>query len=71
MVRGEGTRVYDANGKEYFDGLSGLFTNMLGHGRADIAAAAEQMTTMPSSPCGPTLTPRPSSSREDREPRPR
>jgi hypothetical protein len=47
MVRGEGTRVYDANGKEYFDGLSGLFTNMLGHGRADIAAAAaEQMTTM-------------------------
>src|ERR1035437_1556196 len=47
MVRGEGTRVYDANGVEYFDGLSGLFTNMLGHGRADIAAAAaEQMTTM-------------------------
>ena len=47
MVRGEGTRVYDANGTEYFDGLSGLFTNMLGHGRADIAAAAaEQMTTM-------------------------
>jgi adenosylmethionine-8-amino-7-oxononanoate aminotransferase len=47
MVRGEGTRVYDANGTEYFDGLSGLFTNMLGHGRGDIgAAAAEQMTTM-------------------------
>src|SRR5277367_1418771 len=47
MVRGEGTRVYDANGTEYFDGLSGLFTNMLGHGRADIStAAAEQMTTM-------------------------
>jgi adenosylmethionine-8-amino-7-oxononanoate aminotransferase len=47
MVRGEGTRIYDANGVGYFDGLSGLFTNMLGHGRADIAAAAaEQMTTM-------------------------
>jgi acetylornithine/succinyldiaminopimelate/putrescine aminotransferase len=47
MVRGEGTRVFDANGTEYFDGLSGLFTNMLGHGRADIAAAAaEQMTSM-------------------------
>lgn len=47
MVRGEGTRVYDANGVEYFDGLSGLFTNMLGHGRSDIAAAAaEQMTQM-------------------------
>jgi hypothetical protein len=47
MVRGEGTRVYDANGVEYFDGLSGLFTNMLGHGRREIAvAAAEQMNTM-------------------------
>jgi adenosylmethionine-8-amino-7-oxononanoate aminotransferase len=47
MVRGEGTSVYDANGVKYFDGLSGLFTNMLGHGRSDIAAAAaEQMTTM-------------------------
>jgi len=47
IVRGEGTRVYDANGKEYFDGLSGLFTNMLGHGRTEIAeAAAEQMKTM-------------------------
>ncbi len=47
MVRGEGTRVYDANGKEYFDGLSGLFTNALGHGRGEIAdAVAEQMKTL-------------------------
>jgi adenosylmethionine-8-amino-7-oxononanoate aminotransferase len=47
MVRGEGTRVYDANGTEYFDGISGLFTNALGHGRREIAeAAAEQMNTM-------------------------
>jgi adenosylmethionine-8-amino-7-oxononanoate aminotransferase len=47
MVRGEGTRVYDANGTEYFDGLSGLFTNMLGHGRRELAdAAAEQMNTL-------------------------
>jgi hypothetical protein len=47
MVRGEGVHVYDANGVKYFDGLAGLFTNMLGHGRADIAAAAaEQMTKM-------------------------
>lgn len=44
IVRGEGTRIYDANGTEYFDGISGLFTNMLGHGRTDIgAAAAEQI----------------------------
>jgi len=47
MVRGEGTHVYDANGTKYFDGISGLFNNMLGHGRADIAAAAaSQMTEM-------------------------
>ncbi|EQD49510.1 Adenosylmethionine--8-amino-7-oxononanoate aminotransferase, partial [mine drainage metagenome] len=47
MVRGEGTWVYDANGTKYFDGLSGLFTNALGHGRTDIAAAAaEQMSEM-------------------------
>jgi adenosylmethionine-8-amino-7-oxononanoate aminotransferase len=44
MVRGEGTRIIDANGTRYFDGLSGLFTNSLGYGRADIAdAAAQQM----------------------------
>ena len=40
IVRGEGTRIYDANGTEYFDGLSGLFTNTLGHGRSDIGEAA-------------------------------
>ena len=44
IVRGEGVHVYDANGKRYFDGLSGLFTNSLGHGRVDVAeAAAESM----------------------------
>jgi len=47
MVKGEGTYIYDANGKKYFDGLSGLFNNMLGHGRKDIAAAAaKQMEEM-------------------------
>ena len=47
MVRGEGAHVFDANGNKYFDGLSGLFTNMLGHGRADIgAAAAEQISQL-------------------------
>lgn len=40
IVRGEGVHVYDANGTRYFDGLSGLFTNSLGHGRADIAEVA-------------------------------
>ncbi len=40
IVRGEGVYVFDARGNRYFDGLSGLFTNMIGHGRRDIAAAA-------------------------------
>ncbi len=40
IVRGEGCRVWDAHGKEYLDALSGLFTVQLGHGRADLAAAA-------------------------------
>jgi adenosylmethionine-8-amino-7-oxononanoate aminotransferase len=40
IVRGEGTHVYDVNGKKYFDGISGLFTNALGHGRPEFAAAA-------------------------------
>jgi adenosylmethionine-8-amino-7-oxononanoate aminotransferase len=40
IVRGEGVYVFDARGNRYFDGLSGLFTNQIGHGRADIAAAA-------------------------------
>ena len=40
IVRGDGVHVYDANGKRYFDGISGLFNNMLGHGRADIGQAA-------------------------------
>ena len=40
IVRGEGVYVFDARGNRYFDGLSGLFTNQIGHGRHDIAQAA-------------------------------
>jgi len=40
MVRGEGAYVYDSRGKRYLDGLSGLFTSQLGHGRTDLAEAA-------------------------------
>lgn len=47
MVRGEGAYVYDARGNRYFDGISGLFTSSLGHGRRDIAAvAAQQMSEL-------------------------
>ena len=40
---GEGAYVYDSDGKRYLDGLSGLFTVNVGHGRAELGqAAAEQ-----------------------------
>lgn len=44
IVRGEGAYVYDDAGRKYLDGLAGLFTVQVGHGRAEIAeAAARQM----------------------------
>jgi adenosylmethionine-8-amino-7-oxononanoate aminotransferase len=39
FVRGDGVHLFDDKGKRYLDGLSGLFTVQVGHGRADIAAA--------------------------------
>lgn len=39
IVRGEGAYVYDDQGRRYLDGLSGLFTVQLGHGRAEIGDA--------------------------------
>ena len=51
FVRGEGPHLFDAAGKRYLDGLSGLFTVQVGHGRADIAEAgarqAEQLAYYP------------------------
>ena len=42
--RDEGCFVWDTDGNEYLDGLSGLFCTNLDHGRSDlIAAAAKQM----------------------------
>ncbi len=40
IVRGEGPYIYDAQGKRYLDGLAGLFTSQLGHGRVELAEAA-------------------------------
>ncbi|NDI18845.1 MAG: aminotransferase class III-fold pyridoxal phosphate-dependent enzyme, partial [Actinobacteria bacterium] len=40
IERGEGAYVYDAQGKKYLDGLSGLFTVNVGHGRAELGQAA-------------------------------
>jgi adenosylmethionine-8-amino-7-oxononanoate aminotransferase len=47
IARGEGCYVWDQHGKRYFDGLSGLFTVQVGHGRAELgAAAAKQAETL-------------------------
>jgi len=40
IVRGEGTYIYDANGRKYLDGLAGLFVVQAGHGRTELAEAA-------------------------------
>jgi hypothetical protein len=40
IMRGEGAWVYDQRGRRYLDGLSGLFTTQVGHGRAELADAA-------------------------------
>ncbi len=43
-ARGEGALLWDVNGREYIDGLSGLWNVNVGHGRGELAeAAAEQM----------------------------
>ncbi len=43
-VEGRGAIVRDSEGKEYIDGLSGLWNVAVGHGREELAqAAAEQM----------------------------
>ncbi len=44
MVEGSGAVIRDGQGKEYIDGLSGLWNVNIGHGRKELAAAAsEQM----------------------------
>src|SRR5262245_7472764 len=40
IVRGSGPYVYDAKGRRYLDGLSGLFVVQVGHGRTELAEAA-------------------------------
>ena len=43
FARGEGVRLWDIHGKEYLDGISGLWVVNAGHGRAEIGEAmAEQ-----------------------------
>lgn len=47
LVRGSGTRVWDADGHEYLDLLAGIAVNALGHAHAAIVAAvSEQVATL-------------------------
>ena len=47
IVKGDGTRVWDADGKEYLDFTSGWAVNNAGHANAEIAdAIAEQARTL-------------------------
>src|SRR6516162_9620077 len=47
IVRGEGAWVWDQHGKKYLDGLAGLFTSQIGHGRIELAeAGAKQAETL-------------------------
>jgi putrescine aminotransferase len=47
LVRGEGCRLWDAEGNEYLDSTAGLWFAAVGHGRGEIAdAVAAQMRTL-------------------------
>jgi hypothetical protein len=51
IVKGDGHHIWDSRGKQYFDGLSGLFVVNAGHGRrrlAEVAAKqAEELAFFP------------------------
>jgi adenosylmethionine-8-amino-7-oxononanoate aminotransferase len=40
--RGQGTTLWDVNGREYLDGISGLWVVNAGHGRTEIAEAMQE-----------------------------
>ena len=40
IVKGEGHKIWDSHGREYIDGLAGLFVVQVGHGREELAEAA-------------------------------
>ena len=47
LVRGEGSRVWDADGREYLDLLGGIAVNALGHAHpAIVGAVTNQLTTL-------------------------
>src|SRR5437899_11082216 len=42
LARGQGTRVYDAEGREYLDFLAGVAVNVLGHCHPKVTLAIQQ-----------------------------
>jgi adenosylmethionine-8-amino-7-oxononanoate aminotransferase len=44
IVRGEGARIWDDHGRQYLDGLAGLFVVQVGHGRKELAEVAGRQT---------------------------
>ncbi len=42
IVRGQGCKVYDAEGREYLDFVAGIAVNALGHGHPDLVTAIEK-----------------------------
>ena len=42
IVRGQGCRVWDANGKQYLDALAGIAVNTLGHNHPELTPALQQ-----------------------------
>ena len=52
LVRGEGARVYTADGRELIDGMASLWYCAIGHGRKEMAeAVAAQITTLEAYSC--------------------
>lgn len=46
-VKGQGARIIDSHGREYIDGLAGLWNVNIGHGRCELGeVAARQMSTL-------------------------
>ena len=45
LARGQGSRVWDVNGKEYLDGLGGIAVNTLGHNHAKLVPALQDQLT--------------------------
>ena len=45
IVRGEGTRIWDSNGKEYLDLVAGIAVNVLGHCHPAIIKAVQEQVT--------------------------